>query len=838
MTQGPFRKLLPHLIAVIVFLIVAAIYCKPALQGKVLSQGDITHWKAMFEDMRKYKETHGHLPLWSNGMFSGMPGYQIGLEPYNPATTSYFHGLFSLWLPKPLNFFFLACICFYFLSQVLRVNPYLGIIGALAYAYSTYNPVIISAGHDTKMMSLGYMPALLGSILLIYEKKYLLGSALTALVTSLIVGANHPQIIFYALLIIVIMSVAYAIRWIRQKEFKHLAMAFSIALAAGIVGVMSNAVSLITTYEYSKKSIRGGSVLADSTSKETKTGLSTGYALSYSLYKTEPLVMMFPRLYGGSSYTLEVPEEKSKAFDALRSMPQQLGQQLQQYLAFYWGGINDGVGTAGPPYTGAIICFLALIGFVILDDKHKWWILSATVLAIVMSWGKYFEGFSSFLLAHLPLYDKFRAPSMIMVIPNILFCMMAMLSVQKIITTTDKDVLWASYKKGLLVLGGVFLVALMVYFNAEFTSEPDKALLRNVNQIADPQQKQAIMEPVRSFIAGLKADREGLFLGDLLRSLLYIAVAGIAIWLYIKKKINTAILLGTIGVFAFIDVIVIDLKYLNEDRYQEEADYANNFIPSEIDKAIAKDSSYFRVFDLSGGVSDAFANAKSSYFFKSIGGYHPAKLSIYQDLIEKQLFNFPNCMPVVNMLNTKYFIVPNQQTGQPEIQQNPGNLGACWFVKAVKFEKGPAAMMNALTGFNPKDTVIAYEKDRSLVMPTAETDSTSSIQLIMNDNDVAEYQSVSRTGQFAVFSEIYYDKGWTAYIDSKEAPIVNVNYVLRGLSVPAGNHKIRFEFKPASYYESEKLAIVSSSLVWILLIGTAIQTWRRRKREKFSGMSL
>ncbi|MCW3120487.1 MAG: hypothetical protein JWM28_4569, partial [Chitinophagaceae bacterium] len=347
MNKGLFRKVLPHLIAVVVFLIVAAVYCKPALQGKVLSQGDVTQWKGMFEDMRKYKETHGHLPLWTNGMFSGMPGYQIALEPYNPATTSYFHGLFSLWLPKPLNFFFLACICFYFLSQVLRANPYLGIIGALAYAYATYNPIIISAGHDTKMMALGYMPAVVGSLLLIYEKKYLLGAALTALVTSLLIGANHPQITFYTLLVIVFMSAAYAIRWIQQKEFRHLLLTFGIAIGAGIVGVLANAVNLITTYEYSKESIRGGSVLADATSDQTKTGLSTDYALSYSFYKTEPLVLMFPRIYGGSSNTFEVPEDKSKALDALRQMPQQLAQQIQGNLQFYWGGINQG--TSGPP---------------------------------------------------------------------------------------------------------------------------------------------------------------------------------------------------------------------------------------------------------------------------------------------------------------------------------------------------------------------------------------------------------------------------------------------------------------------------------------------------------
>lgn len=834
MNKGLFSKILPHLIAVIIFLVVALVYCKPALEGKVLSQSDVTQWKAMFQDMNKYKETHGHLPLWTNGMFSGMPGYQIGMEPYNPVNTSYFHGIFSLFLPKPLNFFFLACICFYFLSQVLRINPYLGIIGALGYAYATYNPIIISAGHDTKMLAISYMPAVIGSLLLIFEKKYLLGAALAALSISLQVSANHPQITYYTLIIIFFMSAGYAIRWIQQKDFKHLITSGAIAIGAAIIGVAANAVTLFTTYEYAKESIRGGSVLADSSSQVTKTGLSTDYALSYSLYKTEPLVLMFPRMYGGSSFNLEVAEDKSKAIDALRQMPQQLGQFVQQKrgLSFYWGGI-DGVGTAGPPYTGAIICFLALLGFVLLDEKHKWWILAATVLAIAMSWGKFFEGFNVFLLKYLPMYNKFRAPSMIMVIPNLLLCMMAILTVQKIIDTKDKVTLWSSYKKGLMVAGGAIVLALLIYFTSDFTSNNDRALLQQVNAVTsnmDAQQKQAISESIRSFSSGMKADRESLFLGDILRTLLFAAVAAGALWLYIKRKINTITAIAIIGLFAFIDVIAIDTKYLNGDHYQEEAEYANNFAPSEVEAAIMKDTSFFRVFDLRDGINNAFSEARGSYFFRNIGGYHPAKLSIYQDLIEHQLFNFPQSMAAVNMLNTKYIILPNQQTGQPELHQNPDNLGAVWFVKAAKFENGPAAVMKALTGFNPKDTVVADEKDKSLIKIGTQSDSAATIQLIKNDNDLVTYQSKSSSDQFAVFSEVYYDKGWKAYIDDKEAPIVRVNYVLRGLSLPAGNHNIRFEFKPASYYTSDKAAIGASALVWLLLIGSLAQALRKNKK--------
>jgi hypothetical protein len=385
-----------------------------------------------------------------------------------------------------------------------------------------------------------------------------------------------------------------------------------------------------------------------------------------------------------------------------------------------------------------------------------------------------------------------------------------------------------------MVAGGAIVLALLIYFTSDFTSQTDRTLLRQVNEIQDAQQKQAILEPIRSFTSGLKADREGLFLGDILRTLLFSAIAAGALWLYLKKKINTIALLSIVGVFAFIDVMVIDVKYLNGEHYQEQAEYeANYFTPSEVQKAIMADTGFFRVFDLSRGVSSAFnEGARGSYFFKSIGGYHPAKLSIYQDLIENQLYNFPQSMPIVNMLNTKYIILPNQQTGQPELKQNPDNLGAVWFVKAAKFEKGPAAVMKALTGFSPKDTVIADEKDKAQIKVASQTDSTATIQLVKNDNDLVTYQSTSNTDQFAVFSEVYYDKGWKAYIDDKEATIVRVNYVLRGLSVPAGNHKMRFEFKPASYYTSDKVAIASSALVWLLLIGSLGQALRKKKTGK------
>lgn len=833
MKNFQWKKLVPHVIAVVVFLLVALVYCKPVLEGKTLQQQDVSLWKSMAQNSFEYQKKHGHFPLWSNAIFSGMPAFQITSVGTNPVSIVYLGTVFSLDLPKPVSFFFLACICFYFLSQVLKVNPYIGIFGALSYAYATYNPIIIAAGHDTKMQALAYLPAFVASVVLLYNRRYLWGTALTALFTGLLISANHLQITYYSFLIVLFMSIGFGIRWIKEKNYRQLATSAGLVVAAALLGILVNAVTLFTTYEYSKKTIRGGSEMASAGKKDvTSTGLTKDYAMSYSMYKSEPLVMMFPRLYGGSSGQMEVPEEKSKAVEALQQMPQQLAQQLQQTgaLSFYWGGI-DGVGTAGPPYIGAIICFLALLGFVVLDGKYKWWILAACIFTIVLSWGKYFDGFNRVMLDVLPMYNKFRAPSMILVIPTLLLTMMAVMTMDRFIKFEDRELLLKKYKKGMLVVAGVFLLALIVYAVSDFTSEADRSLLQSISSVQDAQQKAALEPPVRALVNGIKADRQSLFLGDLLRSLLFIAVAAGVLFFYIKKKLNALAAIAVVGVFAFIDVITIDTKYLNADHFTDATDAENVFKPTAVDEQISKDTGYYRVLDVSQGISAAFNGGPvTSYFHNSIGGYHPAKLSIYQDLIENQLVKFPNCLPVIDMLNTKYVITSGAQNGQGLMAQtNPEALGAAWFVKAIDYKKNAAEVMKSLSNFNPKDTALLEESYKTAHLTASGADSAASIKLVFNDNDVIEYKSSSRTGGYAVFSEVYYDGGWVATIDGKEAPIIRTNYVLRGLQVPAGDHTIVFEFKPKSFYNSNTAAIGASAVVWLMLIGAAIASIRKEK---------
>jgi len=826
MKKFNWKVLLPHFIAVVVFIVVAVVYCKPALEGKVVQQHDVTQWKGMAQNCFDYKDKHGHFPLWTNGMFSGMPSYQIVMGGDNPVNIGILAQVLSLNLPKPINFFFLACICFYFLTQVMRLNPYIGIMGALGYAYATYNPIIIVAGHDTKMMAIAYLPFFIGSILLIFKKEYWWGVALTAIAASFLIQANHMQITYYSFLIASAMSISYLIIWAKQKEFKHILISFGLLITSGLLAIAYNAVNLGTTWEYSKETIRGGSVMADKNSKTSATGLSKDYAFSYSMAKAEPLVLMFPHAFGGSSANLEVAEDKSKAIKALQEMPPQLGQQLQNYLQFYWGGIGN---TSGPPYAGAIICFLALLGIVVLDDKYRWWMLSISILAVLMSWGQFFEGFNLFLLNHLPMYNKFRAPSMIMVIPTFVLCMMAVASFDTILKYEDKDILWKKLRKGFIVVGAVFAIAFLVYVSSDFMGEADKALSKQISQIQDPQQKESLIQPVHSFISALKEDRKDLFLGSLFRSFLFILVPIAAIFLYIKKKINSLIVIAVVSIFAFIDVMSIDVKYMNEEHFQDDNDVETAFKKTDADLQILKDTGYYRVFNLTQGTQAAFnQGALNSYYHKSIGGYHPAKLSIYQDLIEHQLYNFPNCMPVVNMLNTKYIVTPGQQQGgQPIAQLNPGALGACWFVKGIVVKKTPTEVMNCLTTLDTKDSAVIFEADKSLAITTNQSDSLAKVSLVKNDNDFIEYTSNSNANQFAVFSEVYYSQGWKAYVDGKETPIVKTNYVLRGLSVPAGNHKITFEFKPTAYYGSMKASVASSALIWLLLFAACFMYYKK-----------
>ena len=826
MLKSIFKSALPHIIAVAIFAIVAIIYCKPALEGKVLQQSDITQWKGMAQDAFSYKEKYGYTPLWSNSMFGGMPAYQttgVGGFEYS---VGWINQLLTLGLAEPISLFFLASICFYFLAQVLGFNTIISIIGALGYSYATYNPIIVSVGHITKMHSIAYLPLFIASLLVLYQKKYLLGGILTSVATVLLIQGNHIQIDYYGVLIAIFMSVYFLIIWIKNKEYTHILKTLGIGLTAGIIGLAVNAPLLLSTYEYGKESIRGGSKLITKDSKTTSTGLNKDYALSYSMYKSEPLVLMFPNIYGGASDPNAIEPANSKAIETLQQMQPQVAQQLQSFLSFYWGGIGF---TAGPPYVGVIICFFALLGFSVKENKHKWWIAATIILSFLLSAGSYLESFNVFILNNIPFYNKFRAPSMIMVIPTLLLGIMALYGMAEIATETSLKNITKKYKLSFILVGIILLSVLSIYFTSDFKSDGERNLIEQIAKIPDANQRAAFEAPARDLVNAIATDRKGMIEGDVVKFFIYLLLIFALVFLAIKKVINQTILLIGFGILSMIDLFQVNLKYLKSDSFIEATENENAFALSPIDIALKKDTTQYRVLDMRGGINNAFnGGAIVAYNHKTVGGYHAAKLSIYQDLIENQWYKFPNCMPTMNMLNTKYVISGNLEN---DTIPNKDALGNVWFVKGIQFEKGPAEVMQRLDNFNPKDTAIIEQKDKIESLNNLESDENASIALVNNKNDEINYTSSSTKKQFAVFSEIYYNLGWKAYIDNVETPIVKTNYVLRGLVVPAGNHAIRFEFKPTTIKNSIIASTFASILLWLGIVTMIVMAYRNKQKS-------
>ena len=818
MQKAWYRPLIPHAIAIGIFLLVAVIYCSPVLQHKTLAPGDTAGWKAMAQNSFEYKAVHGHFPLWIESLHSGMPGYQVAMDAPAFSTHYLISYILTFGLPNPAALFFLASVCFYLLALALGLNSWAGIITALAYAYSTYNPAILVVGHSTKMQAIALMPAFLASLIWLYEKKYWLGTAAVALFTALYVGANHPQIVYYGLIAAAFMTLAYLVRWIKAKDYAHIGKVVVLGAIGVTIGIACNTVVIWTTADYAKASLRNGSDLATPGGSVTKTGLSDEYALTYSMYKTEAFTLLVPKIYGGADVDPQIVADDSKTIGALQNMPQQLAQQLSPRS--YWGGIST---TAGPAYAGAVIVLFALVGFFLLDGKHKWWILAAGILTLMMSWGMYFLGFNTFLLKVLPAYNKFRAPSVIIVVPTLLLVMLAALTLNRLVTmsTADRMAALKQYKKGLYLTGAIFVLLFILYGSFDYVADFDRIVLQRFGQA--PEQMQ---EYFRSFVHAMREDRQSMFLGSLLRSLFYVAVAAAIGFFWIKGRLKPLLALGIIGVLVIIDLFTIDVQYLSADKYVDEEEAQTPFQPTAADQQIMADKSYYRVFDLRYGGGPTITSVPSSYFHHSIAGYHPAKLSIYQDLLENQLYKYPNCQPVLDMLNTKYILV-GTNSGRDSVMINPGATGPVWLVRGIRYGDSSRAVMDALNTLDVKDTAVLFSNDRNAIPTSAlgAPSATDTVWLEKHDNDEMIYHSKTTAPRFAVFSEVYYNRGWHAYIDDAEAPILRANYVLRGVALPAGDHRVRFEFHPASYYTGKTIQIIASTLLLALLILAAVKSF-------------
>lgn len=830
-----FKQIQPHLIAIGIFLVVSVIYCSPAIQGMVLQQHDWIHWTGMSKDAENYKEMYGEYPQWTQGMFSGMPSYQIAFNT-NARVGWLLPDVLTLFLPTPIKYFFLAALCFYFLTVVLRIRPVFGILGALAFAFATYNPVIIAAGHHTKMLCIAMMPAVLAGWFLITEKKYWLGAGIMALFMCSMTALFHMQIVFYLLLILAFAGISYAIIWIRNKEFKHLGLAILFSITGVAVGVLSTAVQLFTTYEYTARTIRGGSALStDNTNTEAKTGkqgLDSSYAMSYSMAITEPLVLAVPRLFGGSN--LDVLPEDGKLAEVFMQY-QGLSQSFPANA--YWGGIGS---TTGPPYSGAIICFLAMFSLFIIDNKYKWWISGILIFSILISWGGYFFEFNGFLLKYLPFYNKFRAPSMAMVIPQIILPITVVLGLQKM-----EDMKWnvlsdkALIKKGLIGCAALALLILFVYFGADFKSPFEVGLMQQVNEIPDENTKKVYKEA----FAALSEDRQAMALKDIVRTLLLASLGLGIVFLLLMQKVRPLVAGSLLTVLVFGDLMAVNVKYLNKDSFFETAEYNGKelpdaeLLPTQINLAIQQDTSIYRVFDArrqkivdgrAKGV-DPFSDATQAYHHRMVNGYHGAKLSIYQDLIAYQLSK--GNQRVFDMLNTKYFLV-NDARGGDSVAVNYGAMGPAWFIKNIQYVPDALAEMNALDSLNVRETAVVQESFKENIAQQPVFDSAASITIASYNNMAISYYINAPSPQFAVLSEIYYDAGWKAYADGKEVPIVKTNYVLRGISVPGGTKTLDLKFEPASFKIGYTITLIMQIVIFVFLGIGGWLWWKNRNHVK------
>jgi len=842
------KQVLPHVVAVIVFVLLSVFLNKPALEGKAVQQSDVIQWKAMAQQSFEFKEKYGHFPKWTNSMMSGMPTFQIALDSKKPMNIrlQLVQDILTLGFPKPVFYLFIAALCFYILCLVVGVNPWVSILGAIGYAYCSYDPVLIAGGHDTKLLSMAYAPAVLAGLQLIFKQKYWLGSALLLVSGSLLLGQLHQQIVYYTLLIVVFMTIPFVIKCIKEKKIKHLAISALLSMAMGALIVGTVAMIYWPTYEFSKETMRGGrSELTQKDKKNaTKGGLDKDYAFNWSYGKAETMTMLVPNAFGASSS--EGLGEDSKAMQVLQenagTLPQGFAQQIAQSTGMYWGELPS---TQGTVYMGAIICLLFLFGAFLSKSEHKWWLIAITLFGIVLAWGKNFEAVNYFLFDNMPFYKKFRAPSMSLVIPQLSMSLLAAIFLNEFISITDKEKLQQLSKKCLYITGGTAAVLVLFYFFSNFSNDATGELRKSINE--GLQGKGG--DFTRSYFSALKADRQAFYLSDMWRTLGFMLATIAVMFLYAGKMIKPAIVYAALIIFCSIDLFGVSRRYLKEENFVEPADLEAGYADTRADIQLKADTGYYRIINLafpgqngySVDLGNSFNDAIASYKHNNIGGYSPAKLGLYQDLIEKQIF--PNIQawgtnpmakdsfPVLNMLNMKYAILPDQRDQrQTQAVLNPFALGNCWLVKEVKFVKNADEEMNSLNSFDPKQVAFVDERFKATVPFSPVYDSAAYIKLIENKNDEIKYEFNAATNQFAVFSEIYYPHGWKALIDGKEVPYCKTNYALRGLAIPQGKHTIDFVFNPKSVSVGEDITRYSHLISIVFVLFCLFMVWKNRNK--------
>lgn len=805
-----YNKIIPFLITIAVFVIVSLAYFSPVLEGKKLFQSDIAQFRGISKEIVDYRAKNHQEPYWTNRIFGGMPAYNVSAYyPYN-----YIKKIDELlrFLPRPADYLFLYFLGFFILLYVLKVEWKLAIVGALAYGFSTYFIIIFGAGHNAKAHAIAYMPVVLAGIIAVFNRNYLLGFILTALGMAFEINASHPQMTYYLLFMVLILGVVYLVDAIKEKTIPIFFKNVAILVVAVILAVGMNATSLLATKEYAKESTRSKSELTITPNgkpkQETSTGLSKEYITQYSYGILETFNLLIPRFYGGRSV-----ENLGKDSDTYQFLKDKIGRtqakNFSENVPTYWG---TQPGVSGPAYIGAVLIFLFVLGLFIVKGKLKKWLFAATIFSIMLSWGKNFPALTNFFIDYVPLYNKFRAVSSFQVIAELAVPILSILALHQFLNSEKEDKDKFKYLKYTLYgVGGITLLFTLFGTNLfSFESLRDASLEAQLPGISE------------AFIN----DRKSIFFRDSLRSLILVILSAGLLWAFLKNKVNKNTTIIAFSVLIVFDLVGVDKRYVNAADFVSKKQEEKPFQASAVDKEIQKDKSYFRVANF---MVDPLNDGSTSYFHNSIGGYHAAKPRRYQELFEYQIAK--NNFEVLNMLNTKYIIFPNNQ-GQPQLQKNEDANGNAWFVNQVKFVNTADEEIKALDSLNTKEKAIVNSEFKNLIPNTHfEKDSLASIELISYKPNELKYKSSTSKEQLAVFSDMYYKNGWNAYIDGQLTPHFRVNYVLRAMIIPKGEHEIVFKFEPTIINKGSTITLTSFVLAFVIVIVIGWFFIEKKKKE-------
>jgi hypothetical protein len=800
------KRLLPHLAVIVGFIAISLLYFNPVLSGKMIYQNDIKLYQSMAQQHTQFRVDTGEETYWTNAAFGGMPTYQMGAKFPHDYMDLLDRGI--RFLPRPADYLFLYLLSFYVLMLVMKVPWKLAIVGALAFGFSTYLIIIIGVGHNSKAHAIGYFPLVLSGILLVFQKRYLWGFLLTAVAMGLEIQANHYQMTYYLGFVVLILGIAYLIDAIKKKQLPHFAKSIGIMVIAVVLGLAMNATTLLSTAEYAKTSIRGEKLLKTSSAsgEQQKSGLDYDYITAYSYGKFESLNLIVPKLMGlGVAWDLERDSAFYKELIGM-GVPASEAQYYAQTTPLYWG---EQPFVEAPPYLGVSVVLLALLGLFLIKGRLRWWLMGGMVFSLLLSWGKNFDGLTHFFVDYVPLYNKFRAVSSIQVLLEFLIPIAAVFGLHRFYN--DRIDLKLKTKKLLIATG--ILGGLCLFFYLLGGS------LFSFRSVAEG--PMAIKQP--EILNAIKADRIAIMKSDSLRSLLFIILVAGVLWLTLKKKFSENLSIVLIAFVLVIDLVSVDRQSVNEEDFITEREYATNFEPTPADKKIMEDDGYFRVLDLYRG----FNNSHTSYFFNTLNGYSAVYPRRMDDIINQV---YEGNVGIINMLNVKYLLQNDE--GKMITQTNTYTNGPAWFVNDVQWAPDYNAEYEALKTIETRDKVVirdVYKEELSSLNP--KRDSLASVTVTEIAPNKMTYKTVNSQDGFVVFSEAYYKNGWIATIDDNPVTIYPVNYMLRGLKVPAGQHTIHFRFEPAVVKQGSRITLVSSILLVLLTIGGIVYSNTKRSKE-------